>query len=268
MRTAPSEPAPTRRSRSEIRALMMEAGQAILVEQGLGVGAQDLTFKRVFDRVAATHGIRLTNASVIRRAWENQAEFQDDVLLSVAVAGDAGDESAVAAGALLPLLASADLTSLEGRRAAMTEVCRVAGRIGLEALVSSPSWSLWVGVWVLAVTGPESERGLRIRQALLDGYEATTGLWMDVHGALAAHLGFRVRWPFDLRHFTVSVGALVEGCALRQGAERGTPPIVRPTGPDGELQEWNLFGMGLEALTMQYFEPDPGWVPPAPEGAT
>ena len=117
MRTAPSEPAPTRRSRSEIRALMMEAGQAILVEQGLGVGAQDLTFKRVFDRVAATHGIRLTNASVIRRAWENQAEFQDDVLLSVAVAGDAGDESAVAAGELLPLLASADLTSLEGRRA-------------------------------------------------------------------------------------------------------------------------------------------------------
>ena len=78
-------------------------------------------------------------------------------------------------------------------------------------------------MWVLAVTGPESERGLRIRQALLDGYEATTGLWMDVHGALAAHLGFRVRWPFDLRHFTVSVGALVEGCALRQGAERGTP---------------------------------------------
>ncbi len=246
---------------------MMEAGRDILVEEGLGVGAQGLTFKRVLDRIAATTGVRLTNASVIRRVWENQADFQDDVLLSVAVAGDAGGESGSAADALLPLLASVDRSTPEGRLRGMRDVSRVAGDVALRTLVESPSWSLWVGVWVLAVTGPESERGRRIRAALLDGYEATTDLWMELHGGLADYLGLRVRAPLELRQLTVSIGALIEGCALREGAERGTPPVLRPTGPDGELQEWNLFGIGLEALVFQYLELDPDWVEPTPGGS-
>jgi hypothetical protein len=43
-------------------------------------------------------------------------------------------------------------------------------------LADSRRWTLWVGVWVLAVTSPSSERGQRIRQALIDGYETTADL--------------------------------------------------------------------------------------------
>jgi hypothetical protein len=38
--------------------------------------------------------------------------------------------------------------------------------------------------------------------------------------------------------------------------------IPRPTGPDGEIQEWTLLGLGLDALVDRYVEPVPGWVPP------
>ncbi len=243
---------------------MMEAGTAMLVEQGLGVGAGGLTFKNVFDRVAATSGVRLTNASVIRRVWENQAEFQDDVLMAVAQAGDSGDEAGATADAMLALLGEIDRTTLSARLSALSDVCRVGGAASLRALVDSPNWSLWVGVWVLAVTGPPSERSRRVRRALLDGYETTTDLWVGLHGTMASYLGFRVRAGLTLRQFTVSVGALVEGCALREGAERGAAPILRPTGPGGALQEWTLFGVGLEALAMQYLEPDPDWTGPVP----
>jgi hypothetical protein len=37
--------------------------------------------------------------------------------------------------------------------------------------------------------------------------------------------------------------------------------IMRPTGPDGEEQEWTLFGLALEALAYEFFELDPDWVP-------
>ena len=57
----------------------------MLREEGLGTGAEALTFKRVFDRVEEDTGVRLTNASVIRRVWENQAEFQVDVLVTIAL---------------------------------------------------------------------------------------------------------------------------------------------------------------------------------------
>ena len=254
---------PTRHSREEIRELMMEAGRSIMVERGLGVGADALTFKRVFERIESTSGVRLTNASVIRRVWENQAEFQDDVLMAVALAGDAGGEMGDTAAALGPLLDSVDLSSPAGRLRGLSEVCRVGGDASLRVLAGSRSWSLWVGVWVLAVTGPASERGMRIRQALVDGYEATTDQWIDLYGALADHFGLRPRAPLTLRQLTVSVGALIEGCALRAGADRDTAAILRPTGPGGELQEWSLFAVGLEALAHQYLELDPDWVGPA-----
>ena len=72
----------------------MTAGLAILHEEGLGIAVRELTFKRVLDRVEADSGIRVTNASVIRRVWEHQADFQSDVLAAVAAAGDSAGERA------------------------------------------------------------------------------------------------------------------------------------------------------------------------------
>ena len=261
MASAPDSRA-TRRSKDEIHDLMLSAGLELLAEQGLGIGAGGLTFKRVFERVESSSGVRLTNASVIRRVWENQADFQDEVLGAVARMGDSGGESGYASEALLPWFASLDCSTPEGRMRGLSEAARVGGAASLEALATSRTWSLWVGVWVLAVTSPWSERGVRIRQALLEGYESTTELWVELHGAVVDAVGLRLREPLTLRQFTVSVGALVEGCALRHGADKDVGTILRPTGPRGELQEWTLFGVGLEALALQYFEIDPDWTVP------
>jgi len=38
---------------------------------------------------------------------------------------------------------------------------------------------------------------------------------------------------------------------------------MRPTGPNGEPQEWNLFSIGLEGLVWQFIEPIPRWRPTA-----
>ncbi len=246
--------------------MMMDAGTSLLLEEGLGVGASALTFKRVFERIEATQGVRLTNASVIRRVWENQAEFQDDVLVDLALGGDSSGDSDEVGLALLPVLAGADRSTPDGRTRGLQQVCRVGGDASLRAMVGSRAWSVWVGIWVLAVTTPPTERGRRVHRALLDGYEATTGLWEAMHGGVLAHLGFRVRAPYTVRQLTVSVGALVEGCALRAGAESGTEVVLRPTGPEGADEEWTLFGIGLEALLAQYTELDPDWVPdPGPD---
>src|SRR5665213_2590812 len=77
-------PRKPRLSRDELRALVLSAGRAILQEEGIETGTDNLTFKRVFEQVERTEGIQLTNASVIRRVWENQADFQADVLSAVA----------------------------------------------------------------------------------------------------------------------------------------------------------------------------------------
>jgi hypothetical protein len=72
----------------------------------------------------------------------------------------------------------------------------------------------------------------------------------------------RIRAPLTFRQLSVAVGALAEGCALRQRVDHHMEGILRPTGPDGEDQEWTLFAIGLEGLLQTFLELDPDWTPP------
>jgi hypothetical protein len=243
--------------------LLLEAAQAILREEGLGVGTDALTFKRVFDRVERDTGLRLTNASIIRRVWDNQIDYQTDVLVDIA-ADEGHEEMDHTLDKLTPLLGSLDLSTPEARRAARSEVCRIGGAANIEALRGSHNWSLWIGVWALATAGEVTDQKKRIQHALLDGYDAVTDLYEEIYLALAALLGLRVRPGLTVRQFTVAVGALAEGCTLRNRVDTDMDGILLPTGPDGRCQEWTIFGIGLDALVERFFEPDPGFVPPAP----
>ena len=111
-------------SREELRDLVLDAGREVLLSEGLGTGAEHLSFKRVLSHLAAARGIRVTNASVIGRIWENQEEFQLDVVSSVA--GIQGDEEvAVTLDAFLPVLGLIDTSTPERRRASLAELIRV-----------------------------------------------------------------------------------------------------------------------------------------------
>src|ERR1700722_8798350 len=98
-----------KQTREELKALLLSTGMDILCEQGLGTGAEALTFKRVFDRIEQQTGTRLTNASIIRRVWDNQADYQADVLAAVA-ADNADFEWERTFAAVAEVLEAADLS--------------------------------------------------------------------------------------------------------------------------------------------------------------
>ena len=150
------EVTPSRRqpkqTREELKALLLATGMDILCEQGLGTGAEALTFKRVFDRIEQQTGTRLTNASIIPLVWENQADYRADVL--VAIATDNGDsEWERTFGAVTEVLGSVDLARPESRWQGVVELCRVGGAANVAALRESPIWPTWTGVWALAASG-------------------------------------------------------------------------------------------------------------------
>lgn len=252
----------TKQSRDELRATLLDAGREILHQEGLETGSSNLTFKRVFERVEAKTGLRLTNASVIRRVWENQAEFQADVLVSIAL-DQSRPEADSAVQAVAALLDGFDFSTVESRACALSELCRVGGAASDRAIADSTSWPLWISVVAMATATARPEQKHRIQEALLQGYGAVTSFWEDTYSALVALFGLRTREPWTIRQFTIAVTAFSEGCSLRQRIEGRTEVIMRSTGPGGEDQEWTLFAVGLEALIGQFFEPDPGFVPVA-----
>jgi hypothetical protein len=246
---------PARRSRDELRTRLVEEGRDILLTEGLEVGSSNLTFKRVFERLEAKTGTRITNASVIKRIWDNQAEFQADVLVSIA-----RDEARRAQGSgerVVAMLGAQDMTTLESRAGALREVCRTEGNASSVAIDQSTNWSLWISVVAMAMTTRTPDLQARIKSALADGYMSVTKFWSRNFIALLGVLGLRIRHAFSIDQFSMAAIAFAEGCALRQLAIGHIEMMTLPTGPNGEEQEWSLYAIGLEALVHQFLEPDP-----------
>jgi len=252
----------TRRSRESLRSTLIEEGRAILLTEGLEAGSSNLTFKRVFDRVEAKSGSRITNASVIKRIWENQADFQADVL--VTIARDEARRAQVSGQRVVTMLEDVDLRSPEARKRALREICRVEGNASSAAIDDSTNWQLWIGVISMAMSTAAPELQARIKAAIADEYRSVTAFWSKNFIALVDLLGFRVRRPWSMDHFSSAAISFAEGCALRQLVSGEVEMVHRPTGPDGEDQEWSPYATGMEALVNQYLEADPGFTrPPA-----
>jgi hypothetical protein len=257
-------PTPTRRTRAELRTLLIDAALEVLRQDGLGTGAEQLTFKRVFDRVAATSGIRVTNASVIGRIWDNQAEFQSAVLAEVATDEITDQERAVVA-ATAGFVATADRSTSEARRATLREIMRLAAEAGLTGATASRTWATVIGVWALVSGSRAAGTTGPLHEALRASYAALEERSVAATESLMAFLGLRLRPPFDVRQFTTALTALVEGCALRDRAAAGIRGLELPTGPGGGLQSWTVLGVGMDALAEEFFDLDPDWSPePAP----
>ena len=248
-------------TRGELRATLLEAGREILLEEGLDTDSTNLTFKRVFDRVEKQTGVRVTNASVIRRVWENQADFQTDVLVAIAH-DEQRPEAERTVHALLDLFRHLDLSTPEARDYALGEVCRVGGEASNTAIADSTSFSLWISVMAMATATALPDERRRIQDALRSAYGTVDKFWGEAYAGLAALLGLRIRQPWTIDHFVMVVTALNEGFSLRQRVNGHIEWVTRPTGPDGEEQEWTLFAAALEALARQFFEADPGFTPP------
>jgi len=251
-----SEKRKTKQTREELRATLLEAGREILFEEGLDTGSGNLTFKRVFERVENKTGLRITNASVIRRVWENQADYQADVL--VTIAHDEGrPETDLTVRAIAAVLDGVDLSTVESRARALQQVCRVGGAASSNAIASSANLSLWISVVAMATSSALPDERRRIQAALLESYDAASKFWDETFAGLANLLSVRLRSPWTMQQFVMAVTALNEGSSIRERISGNVERVTRPTGPNGEDQEWTLFAVGLEALIHQFFEPDP-----------
>jgi hypothetical protein len=246
----------SRLPRSELRSFLLAAGRSILLERGLQTQASSLTFKAALDRVAVDRGLQFSNASIIGRIWKDQREFRLEVLQSFASIDFRSEIDAVVA-AISPVLADSDLSTVASRAVALREVCRVGGARHVEALRDSSTFALWIGIWSIAASSDSSTERQELHEALVDEYEAINSHFEDAFENLMDLLMVRVRQPLTVRQFADAVGALVEGCSLRDRVTEGMANIMRPTGPDGQMQEWTTFSIGLVALATEFFEPIP-----------
>jgi hypothetical protein len=72
----------SRRSREELRDLMIDAGCELVRQRGLAFDPPSLTYATVFDHIEQTRGVRLHRSQVHDRIWANQEAYRIDVAVS------------------------------------------------------------------------------------------------------------------------------------------------------------------------------------------
>ena len=121
----------------------------------------------------------------------------------------------------------------------------------------------------ITAVGSPPERRRRVDEALQAPYSDVTEQMEGIYTALLGLLGYRLLPGVTTRQFTIAAAALAEGCVFRDQVDSAQMNgICRPTGHDGEDQEWTLLGIAFDALTKQFYELDPDWVQPGARGPT
>ncbi len=241
---------------------MISSAVQILMDEGLGVGAESITLKRVFGYLETNRGIRLHYASALGRIWADLHEFHHDVALAIASLDMSVAESEATMAGFLNILRKADRTTPEGRWRAVNRFCLFVGESSFNDLVESPAWPIWVSVWAVSAANPNQSEPDLIREALTKSYDSlTSNLEFALNWAMGL-LGLRAKAPLTTSQLSTAVSALAEGCGLRDRLRRGDIRDIKlPTGTKGRREYWTLFGVGLEALCTHFLEEIPGWEP-------
>lgn len=249
-----------RRSAATIHQLLIDAGLAIVERDGLASGAEHLTFKRVFAYLEA-RGVKLTHASVIRRVFDSQEDYQAAVLRVIAES-DSANLVYVGDQVIEQVIANADLSSPTSRFRCFEEICRVGGNEAADLLHRSPMWRAWIGVWALAASGT-SATDHELRATMAENYRRIDADARCRYDSGMAFLGIRPKAPFTVDQFSRAISSLLEGCSLRGLVDpEAMAPVELPTGPDGALQTWTPQSVAFVNLGRAMFEIDPDWVPP------
>lgn len=264
-----------RRSRADLKTLLIDTGVNIVMNEGVGTGRSNVTYKRVFDRLFDNQGIRVTGASVHERIWSSVEEFQLDILRAAAAqhAPMRIDDAVMAAQHAIE---AADLSTEQGRLDGLRKVVRAATAVEANK-TSRQDFEHWLSIVAVFLASPakESHADWQATAEIVTGhYGRNTDIQRASQSYIAQALGLQAResifGPATEKTFHQATDTLAscvislsEGQGLRAAFdESARTAFDLPTGSDGSAEEWNIFGLGSWSIATNLFEPIPDWQPP------
>lgn len=288
---------PVRVPAGEVRQRMLAAGRELALEAGAALTIEHLRLEEVIQRA------RVPRSSVYR-LWPYREDYTDDLLCYLAGEGSTFSNRPVFDPETFALVKNVItdnaplIATLEGRRALMCEVVRLAAARNYQALTESMPWRLHMALAATLGSTRSGEARRRIAAALEDAQLRSRESIVAMLSHVAGTLGLRLRDPaYTLDHVQLAGGLLVQALALRNvqvqtsighvsrtaapaGAPgTGDPDAVPPSVPGvidgllnapipgpglhGQQAEWTLVTYSYLGIVDAFMELDPDFTPPA-----
>ena len=154
----------TRRTRSETADLVREAAVRLLKRDGLRGFSNSVRLDDALALLLDENGVRLTHGSVYGRIWDDQRDFQLDVVATTVARYDGAD----VAEAMTRAAEATTGTAAEKRLAAAFSAAVEAARL-------SRMWNLWLGAHAAVVSTPGTDDDERLAAALASARTQVAG---------------------------------------------------------------------------------------------
>ena len=247
----------TRRTRAELREMMLTAGKDVLFTIEPTLGFEQLTYSTVFQHLETEYDQKVTIGSVHERIWKNQRDFQLAVIADalrdpLAVAPDDALERAA------DVITNTDISTPAARRYALQSAVRLssyhwnapthAREIDLAHIVRFRLWAL----------GPDHSEAEGFTEAITDIRTRSIEGYANVVRMIMKFVGVRVRPQAGDTDEVVHTIALL-GNATMVGLQTDVLELSEtsrliPSGPNGELEEWFPDSIALWAYVQAMFE--------------
>jgi hypothetical protein len=255
------EAASRRRSREDLKELVLSAGVEVLERDGLGLSIGSLTYAKVFAFIQETYGITVSRASVHERIWDSRDEFRNAVLAR-AMAYSSSPVLDPVTLSMNEVIETLELETQDGRERALRNLLRLGIDLSQEFSVSSNAARRQIAVKAMCLTEGQPDLVDRVREVLRrDHQQRRADFLARFRGATEAFhlkvnptLGLSIDEALNL--IERQVGRLAAATVLDHGLVPDDPETVSVTWPDGSTEAWSPLALGVYAIISFVFVED------------
>ena len=117
---------------------------------------------------------------------------------------------------------------------------------------SSTDWSTWLALWSLHAAEGSDKSDPEVATLLRSTSTRTAELVATIVTSVLDALDFVYAPGLDQTIVTAAIGSLAHGAFLNadscDASARGLP---LPTGPDGDVEDWTLMGIGIHSIVQR-----------------
>lgn len=253
--------------REILRRLVVRAGLDVLERDGLGLRPDAITYAKVFAHLEETRGLKVSRASVHRRIWADQDDFQHEVLAAAAVQTSPYHHVEEVHDGVQAVLDAVDQLGLDGRER-VRAFCRIAGRALIEIYLTSEEFRRFQ-MLKAAARSESSDVTAGLRAAIHARSDGDRNERLSPFGSVFEALGLRAKpelgLGFDEAVDVVMrlIQVLITGTHLDHHAGFPAAASRAQSSLDAEDEAWPLtnFGLGFLAFVELFFELDPSTRP-------
>ena len=221
-----------RRTIEQTRRVLLDAGLRCLQQRGVSIGLMHIKLSDVASEAGLTTGAAY-------KCWENQESFHYD--LGVAAMGWRKRQS---------IATSVEaIRGLVDHQAPWQEVIRVGCQAYLDSCISDPSFV--TSIALRSSAGCHSA----LTDAARDRLTSAVTAFADLYAAMFAVYRRRLRDPYTMDEFALTIAALAEGYVLQVLSGVDHPRVSRAQRIAGVGADWSLFAVAMEAIVESFTEP-------------